>query len=85
MRHLALSKKSLEASNAGKLLLISVILAYKYSFDEPIESINAHFSDVARMSLSEINRLEMKFLKEMEFRSFVSKDLFLKVSDLLYS
>lgn len=72
LKHLALTEKELSESNVGKLLLVSVILAYKYVFDQPVEAINSYFASISGLSLHEVNQLEMKYLKEMEFRSFIS-------------
>lgn len=68
-------------NNIFKLFLTATILAIKYN--EDFYDDNAYFAKVGGISLHEINILEKEFLDLINFRLFVSVDIFSKYNNYL--
>ncbi|ESW19048.1 hypothetical protein PHAVU_006G092300 [Phaseolus vulgaris] len=71
-------KKSgyLTSFNAHRLLITSIMVAAKFLDDKYYS--NAYFAKVGGVSTEEMNRMEIEFLFNLEFRLFVTTELFLK-------
>jgi len=76
-----LNKIVLIDNNIFKLFLTATILAIKYNEDTYDD--NAYFAKVGGISLNEMNILEKEFLDLINFRLFVSVDIFTKYSNYL--
>ncbi|KAA8496758.1 Cyclin-U4-1 [Porphyridium purpureum] len=64
----------LTAFNVHRLFLTALVLAVK--FCEDVFYDNAHFAKVGGITVQELNRMELEFLKALEFRMHVSEDQF---------
>jgi hypothetical protein len=68
-------------NNIFKLFLIALTLAIKYN--EDFYDDNAYFAKVGGIDLKEINIIEKEFLNLIDFRLFVSDDIFNKYKTYL--
>ena len=68
-------------NNIFKLFLTATILAIKYN--EDFYDDNAYFAKVGGITLNEINILEKEFLDRINFRLFVSLEIFNKYNNYL--
>jgi len=68
-------------NNIFKLFLTATILAIKYNEDYYDD--NAYFAKVGGISLNEMNILEKEFLDLIDFRLFVSVEIFSKYNNYL--
>lgn len=68
-------------NNIFKLFLTATILAIKYN--EDFYDDNAYFAKVGGITLNEINILEKEFLDLINFRLFVSVEIFTKYNNYL--
>ncbi|KAJ0079996.1 hypothetical protein Patl1_22655 [Pistacia atlantica] len=66
----------LTSLNVYRLLITSIMVAAKFFNDECHN--NAYFAKVGGVSTAEMNRLEMKFLFTLEFRLYVTTEVFRK-------
>jgi hypothetical protein len=60
--------------NVYKIYLISIVLAIKYNEDNL--DTNRVFSEVGGISLEKLNFLERKFLKSIDYKLYITNDLF---------
>jgi hypothetical protein len=67
--------------NVHRILFSSILIAIKYNEDKIYD--NLFYSKVAGISLKEINVLENKFLKIIDFDLFISKEVYEKYYNYL--
>ncbi|XP_020213271.1 cyclin-P3-1 [Cajanus cajan] len=72
---------SLTSFNAHRLLITSVMLATKFLDDKYYS--NAYYAKIGGVSTEEMNRMEIEFLFNLEFRLFVTTELFMKYCEKL--
>ncbi|KAJ1417110.1 Cyclin-like [Sesbania bispinosa] len=71
----------LTSFNAHRLIITSVMVAAKFADDEYYS--NAYYAQVGGVSREEMNRMELEFLFNLEFRLFVTKEVFVKYCEKL--
>lgn len=64
----------LTENNIFKIYLTSIVLAIKYNEDDIVD--NEYFSTVGGINLKELNKLERKFFKIIDYKLFVKEDFF---------
>ena len=62
--------------NIHRILFISILIALKYNEDSIYS--NKYYSEVAGVSLKELNSMEISFLELLDFKLFVSEEEFKK-------
>jgi hypothetical protein len=67
--------------NIYKLMIIAMVIAIKYNEDEIYPS--DFYSKIGGISKNEMNNLEYEFVCMIDFKLFISEDLFYKYYDLL--
>ncbi len=60
----------LNTKTVHRYTIIAVLIASKYHIDIPYN--NVYYSRIAGLSLNEINRLEIEFLIQIEFKLYIS-------------
>lgn len=58
----------------NRFMLIAIIVAIKYHDDDYYR--NDYYAKVGGISIKELNSLEKEFLKLLDFKLYISKDLF---------
>ncbi|TKY61488.1 Cyclin-P3-1 protein [Spatholobus suberectus] len=71
----------LTSFNAHRLLITSVVVAAKFLDDKYYT--NAYYAKVGGVGTEEMNRMEIEFLFNLEFKLFVTTELFLKYCEKL--
>ncbi|XP_027349555.1 cyclin-P3-1 [Abrus precatorius] len=71
----------LTSFNAHRLLITSVMVAAKFADDEYYS--NAYYAKVGGVSREEMNKMEIEFLFNLEFRLFVTAEVFLQYCEKL--
>ena len=64
--------------NIHKLLFVAIVLSVKYS--ESCFLTNKSYAKIGGISINELNNLEIKFCKYINYRLYISKELFEKYS-----
>ncbi|KAL1350630.1 hypothetical protein HN51_014666 [Arachis hypogaea] len=71
----------LTSFNAHRLLITSLLVAVKFLDDRYFS--NAYYAQVGGISTQEMNRMELEFLFSLEFRLFVTTEMFVKYCEKL--
>ncbi|KAK7284342.1 hypothetical protein RJT34_19087 [Clitoria ternatea] len=71
----------LTSFNAHRLLITSVMVAAKFVDD--MHCSNAYYAKVGGVSTEEMNEMEIEFLFNLEFKLFVTEEVFLKCCEKL--
>ncbi|QHN85176.1 Cyclin [Arachis hypogaea] len=71
----------LTSFNAHRLLVTSLLVAVKFVDDRYFS--NAYYAQVGGISTQEMNRMELEFLFSLEFRLFVTTEMFVKYCENL--
>ncbi|XP_061348524.1 cyclin-P3-1 [Gastrolobium bilobum] len=71
----------LTSFNAHRLVLTSVVVAAKFADD--VHYSNAYYAQVGGVSTAEMNSMELEFLFNLEFRLFVTTEVFVKYCEKL--
>ena len=72
----------LRKNNIHRILFTSIVISIKYNEDTFFK--NSFYAKVGGISVKELTKLENAFLKLIEFKLFVSDDLFQKYSSYLF-
>ncbi|MED6218645.1 hypothetical protein PIB30_028486 [Stylosanthes scabra] len=71
----------LTSFNAHRLLITSLLVAVKFLDDRYFS--NDYYAQIGGVSTQEMNRMELEFLFNLEFRLFVTTEMFLKCCEKL--
>ena len=80
-RYIKINKIILSDFNVHRIFFASLLIAIKYN--EDFFYTNKFYSNVASLKCSELNKLELKFVTDLNFDLFVDKNLFEKYKNNL--
>ena len=80
-RYIKINKIILSDFNVHRIFFASLLIAIKYN--EDFFYTNKFYSNVAGLKCSELNKLELKFVTDLNFDLFVDKNLFEKYKNNL--